>query len=236
MPNYKNMQEIKLPPRLYAAAELVGKGTVADIGSDHAHLPIYLVQHGSSRALASDINEGPCQRARINIYAWGLHNKIKVVCRDGLCGIEDFSPDNIVIAGMGGELIVSILQKSDYPQKTGCRLVLVPHTMQNVLRKHLSESGFAIDEEKVVLDGGKYYQILSARYVGEPCFMSEAEYKLGKINLQRAAKYHSETDIEWLESVKAAALRRVNGRLKTMDDCKEQKNDRELISVIDQII
>ena len=106
------MHEIKLSPRLAAVASFVGTGSVADIGTDHAQLPIWLVQNGRPRALASDINEGPCQRARVNIYQWGLHGKIKVKCCAGLDGIEDFSPDNIVIAGMGGELITSILAES----------------------------------------------------------------------------------------------------------------------------
>lgn len=230
------MQEIKLPRRLEAAAELVGSGSVADIGTDHAHLAIKLIQKGSTKVLASDINEGPCQRARVNVYAWGLKSKITVVCRPGLEKIEEFAPDNIVIAGMGGELIASILAESDYPKKSGCRLVLVPHSMQNKLRKYLSSEGFSIDEERVVFDGGKYYQLLSAHYSGELSAMSEAEYRLGRLNLIRAAEKKSETDIGWLKSVKESALRRVEGRAATMNDCEEQKNDRDLVKVIDEII
>lgn len=230
------MQKITLTNRLLAAAEMVGGGKVADIGTDHAHLAIYLIQKGNSEVLASDINEGPCQRARTNIYAWGLHKKIKVVCRPGLGGIEDFAPDNIVIAGMGGELIASILEASEYPVKSGCRLVLVPHSMQRELRKHLASAGFLIDEERVVFDGGKYYQLLAAHYTGEKYEMTDAEYRLGRLNIARAAELHSETDIEWLQSVKASAKRRVEGREATMNACEEQKNDRELISLIDEII
>ncbi len=230
------MKELKLPPRLAAAAELVGKGTVADIGTDHAHLAIHLVQKGSPMVLASDINEGPCQRARMNVYAFGLHSKIKVVCRPGLDGIEDFAPDNVVIAGMGGELIVSILEASDYPIKSGCRLVLVPHSMQNALRKYLCGNGFSIDEERVVFDGGKYYQLISAHFNGENREMSEAEYRLGCLNLQRAKKLLSDTDIGWLKSVKKSAVQRIDGRSSTMNDCDEQKSDRELLRVIDEII
>ncbi len=215
---------------------MVGGGKVADIGTDHAHLAIYLIQKGNSEVLASDINEGPCQRARTNIYAWGLHKKIKVVCRPGLDGIEDFAPDNIVIAGMGGELIASILDASDYPAKSGCRLVLVPHSMQRELRKYLASAGFSIDEERVVFDGGKYYQLLAAHYTGEKYAMSEAEYRLGRLNIARAALSHGETDIEWLRSVRASAKRRIEGREATVNDCEEQKNDRALTALIDEII
>ncbi len=230
------MHEIKLSERLAAVAALVGKGTVADIGTDHAQLPIWLVQNGHSRALASDINEGPCQRARVNIYEWGLHGKIKVKCCAGLDGIEEFAPDNIVIAGMGGEMIASILAASEYPQKSRCRLVLAPQSMQDVLRRYLCESGFSIMEETVVFDGGKYYQILSAQYSGNITFLRDFEYKLGSLNLERAKRTPREVDTEWLLLQKKTAERRVFGRAESHDDTPEQARDRELINEINNIL
>lgn len=229
------MYKIKLKPRLAAVASFVGKGSVADIGTDHAQLPIYLVQLGHPRALASDINEGPCQRARTNIYANGLHGKIKVVCCPGLDAVEDFKPDNIVIAGMGGEMIASILEASEYPKSSGCRLVLQPQSMQDVLRRYLSENGFCIDRETVVSDGGKYYQVLAARYDGTVRSFTDSEYRLGELNLRRAAASPSEVDLAWLEALKKAAERRISGREATCDDSTEQAADRQLVSVIDNI-
>ena len=232
-----SMQQITLSKRLAAVASFVGKGTVADIGTDHAQLPIWLVQNGRARALASDINEGPCQRARINIYNWGLHGKIKVKCCAGLDGIEEFSPDNIVIAGMGGEMIASILAASEYPKKSHCRLVLQPQSMQDVLRRYLYENGFDISAETVVFDGGKYYQILCAAYTGlNAPELSEYEYKLGVHNVRRARQNPSETDIGWLSLVKASAERRVSGRRGVCDDAPEQKNDIELLEIIENIL
>ena len=231
------MQQITLSKRLLAVAALVGKGTVADIGTDHAALPIWLVQNGHSKALASDINEGPCQRARVNIYAWGLHGKIKVRCCAGLDGIEDFAPDNIVIAGMGGEMIASILEASEYPKKSKCRLVLAPQSMQDVLRKYLYANGFSIDTETVVADGGKFYQILSAAYTGDMRDdMREYEYKLGRMNLERAGTKPTEDDKGWLRATLNSAKRRVEGRSATQDNSPEQANDREMISAIENII
>ena len=232
-----NMYQITLSKRLAALAAFVGKGTVADIGTDHAQLPIWLVQNGRASALASDINEGPCQRARINIYKWGLHGKIKVKCCAGLDGIEEFSPDNIVIAGMGGELIESILKASEYPKKSRCRLVLAPQSMQDITRRYLYENGFFIEAENVVYDGGKYYQIISAVYtgvVGEQ--LLEYEYKLGVLNLKRAAQSPTDTDIGWLKSVASSAKRRIDGRAGACDDSDEQKNDRELLLAIEKIL
>ena len=230
------MHTIKLSERLAAVAAFVGKGTVADIGTDHAQLPIWLVQNGHPKALASDINEGPCQRARVNIYEWGLHSKIKVKCCAGLDGIEEFSPDNIVIAGMGGEMIVSILAASQYPKNSRCRLVLAPQSMQDVLRRYLCDNGFEIIAETVVFDGGKYYQVLSCEYTGSITSLSEPEYKLGKLNLERAEKSPSETDINWLKERRKAAERRVTGRAESHDGTPEQARDRELISVINKIL
>ena len=230
------MHIIKLSERLAAVASFVGKVTVADIGTDHAQLPIWLVQNGHPKALASDINEGPCQRARVNIYEWGLHGKIKVKCCAGLDGIEEFSPDNIVIAGMGGEMIASILADSEYSKKSRCRLVLAPQSMQDVLRRYLCENGFIITAETVVFDGGKYYQILSAEYTGSVTELSDAEYKLGKLNLERAGKFSGETDVKWLEQQRKAAERRVIGRSEAHDSTPEQVRDRELISVINKIL
>ena len=230
------MYEIKLSPRLAAAAKLVGKGSVADIGTDHALLPIHLVQSGHPKALASDIKEGPCQRARTNIYANGLHSKIKVVCCPGLDAVPEFAPDNIVIAGMGGEMIASILAASEYPKESKCRLVLQPQSMQDVLRRYLSENGFEITDEAVVLDGGKYYQLLAAKYTGKAVEMTDAEYKLGKLNLSRAEKLHGATDTEWLKKQYDAAARRVSGRGEAHEDTPEQKKDRELMAVIENII
>jgi len=230
------MYEIKLSPRLAAAAKLVGKGSVADIGTDHALLPIHLVQKGHPKALASDIKEGPCQRARTNIYANGLHSKIKVVCCPGLDAVPEFAPDNIVIAGMGGEMIASILAASDYPKESKCKLILQPQSMQDVLRRYLGENGFEITDETVVLDGGKYYQLMAARYSGEAYSMTDTEYKLGKLNLDRAVKARSDTDIAWLKKQYDAATRRVIGRGEAHDDEPDQKKDREMLAVIEKII
>ncbi len=230
------MHVIKLSPRLAAVASLVGKGTVADIGTDHAQLPIWLVQNGHPRALASDINEGPCQRARVNIYQWGLHGKINVKCCAGLDGIEDFAPDNIVIAGMGGEMIMSILAASEYPKKSRCRLILAPQSMQDVLRRYLCESGFSIAEEIVVQDGGKYYQILSAEYTGDNTTLEDYEYKLGRINLERAKTVPTEVDILWLTAQRKAAEQRVSGRAGSCDGSEEQMRDKTLLYEINKIL
>ncbi len=214
---------------------MCGGGSVADIGTDHAFLPIKLVLDGHERAAACDIREGPCENARKNIEKFGLSAEISVFCRPGLDGIADFAPDNIFICGMGGEMITSILAASDYPQSSRCRLILQPQSMQDVLRSYLAQNGFSIDEERVVFDAGKYYQLISARYDGLKRDFSGAELRLGKLNLERAAEILSETDRGWLEFVLNAAKKRSDGR-KNAISLVDDPVDSEIIDIINDLL
>ncbi|MCI8387403.1 MAG: SAM-dependent methyltransferase [Clostridiales bacterium] len=233
---------IKLSVRLSAAASLVGAGTVADIGTDHALLPIKLVLAGHSRALASDINEGPCERARANIMRYRLSDRIAVCCRPGLDRIDEFAPDNIIICGMGGELIADILAQSGYPRESACRLILQPMSMQDVLRKYLAANGFNILNELVVFDEGKYYQLIASQYDGVKRSYSETEYRLGRLNLLRAANEsddeQADIDRGWLGFVRNAAAKRVAGRSvsEASANSSEQSDDVEMIKTIDEIM
>lgn len=204
--------ELKLSNRLAAAAEMCGEGSVADIGTDHALLPIKLVLDGHPCAAACDIREGPCERARRNIEKFGLGDKIKVFCRPGLDRIEDFAPDNIFICGMGGEMIASILGASDYPKNSRCRLILQPQSMQDVLRRYLCSNGFSINRESVVHDSGKYYQLILAEYDGIGRELNGTEQRLGHLNIERARRELSPVDKGWLNFVLSAAKRRIDGR------------------------
>ena len=117
MLNKQADREVRLPlrsemtPRLLCAASMVRKGAVvADVGTDHAYLPVYLVLAGiAERAVASDINAGPLSRAEANIRKFSLSSQINTRLTPGLTGIEEFAPTDILISGMGGELIDSIL-------------------------------------------------------------------------------------------------------------------------------
>lgn len=227
-------QELKLSKRLSYAASLCKDGSVADIGTDHALLPIKLVLSGHECAWASDIRMGPCEKAVENVEKFGLSDKIKVSCRAGLDGIEEFSPDNIFVCGMGGEMIASILSASNYPRISHCRLVLQPQSMQDVLRRYLSENGFEIKNELVVLDGGKFYQIISAEFTGECYELTPVEQKLGRINIKRAKEQPSDVDFAWLTFLLNSAKRRSLGRKNATVEVED--TDSELIMTIERII
>ena len=174
--------------RLRTAADMVPKGArLADIGSDHAYLPIDLcLENKIECALASDINEGPVQAAVANIHKNGLGDRIVAVRADGLDKTIDFAPNCITVLGMGGELIVSILDKAEWVKDEGITLVLQPMTHPEILAKYLAAEGFDVIDEKIVRDGtrdDRIYRIICAKFDGKKRELTEAEALVGKINL-----------------------------------------------------
>lgn len=179
-----------LDDRLSAAAALVPRGArLADIGSDHAYLPIALCLDGHIEcALASDINDGPVASAISNIQKNGVCDRVLAIKADGLLGARDFCPDCITVLGMGGELIVSILDEAPWIKKEGMTLVLQPMTHPEILAAYLASSGFETVDEKMVCDGGRsdrIYRIIRAEYTGKIRKIDEIDAIVGRINLCR---------------------------------------------------
>ncbi len=159
-----------LDARLLCVASMVRDGAcLADIGTDHAYLPVHLMQTGRiERAIAADIGEGPAASARANVADAGLQDAIGVRVCDGLCGIAPDEVSDIVIAGMGGETIIHILSEAPWVCDTRLRLILQPMTKTVELRRWLYEHGFAMDEEHLVRDGRHLYNVMAVRFSGEP--------------------------------------------------------------------
>ena len=168
--------------RLCAAAELVRQGAVfADIGTDHALLPVFLCQTGRiARAVAADIKKGPLSAARAQVEAAGLSEKISLVLTDGLAGLADVGITDIAICGMGGELITQILSRAPFVKDPRIRLILQPMTHAADLRYYLAKEGFAVREERTVIAAGKCYFCLAAEYTGVPYSISRMEATFGK--------------------------------------------------------
>lgn len=171
-----------------SAAAYVRRGSaVADIGTDHAWLPIYLIDRGiAPRAVAADINEGPLNRARINIPK-GMKDKIELRLTDGLRGIEGAAPDDILICGMGGELIARIIKDAPFTKNEKIRLVLQPMTKAPFLREFLLFEGFSIIGETLSFDD-RIYQTICAEYTGKNESYSPLELLLGKHNIERGGE------------------------------------------------
>ena len=209
--------------RLGAAAAFVPNGArLADIGSDHAYLPISLCLDGKIEcALASDINEGPVAAAVANINKNGLSDKIQAIRADGLDSARDFAPDCITVLGMGGELIVSILDRADWIKDGKITLVLQPMTHPEILSLYLARNGFEIKDEIIVCDGGRddrIYRIIVAKYCGEPYKLTEAEALIGKKNIERldsVTRAYIERQIRVLDA-------RVRGKRSVMQDTAEE--------------
>lgn len=163
------MGEFSLSPRLAMCASFVRKGSVvADIGTDHALLPIWLVRSGIAvHAIASDINEGPIARARQNIGRCGMNEHIDTVVADGLSGISPDRASDIVIAGMGGDLIAAILDAAPWVRSERLRLILQPMSHAERLREYLFANGFRLEEENAVTDSGRVYSVMCVSYCGQ---------------------------------------------------------------------
>ena len=161
---------MQISKRLAAVADMVTEGCrVADIGTDHAYVPIYLIKEGRSlKALAMDIGKGPLERAKEHIREYGLDSQIETRLSDGLAEYVQGEADSIVIAGMGGALMARIL--SDGAEKcAGVReLILSPQSEIFLVREWLFEHGWRIERETMLAEDGKYYTVMRAVPGDEP--------------------------------------------------------------------
>ena len=173
-----------LGPRLLSALpDLTPGGTLADVGTDHAYLPIEVVRRGiSARAVACDVNRGPLARAEANIRAAGLSDRISLLLTDGLRGVERFCPDDVLVFGMGGELIVRILAAAPWLRSAGVGLILQPMSRAECLRRWLLDEGFEIRAERLSLEDGQYYQTVCARFGGAVQTYTPGELAYGRFD------------------------------------------------------
>ena len=175
-----------LSPRLAEAARLVGKcNCFADIGTDHAYLPIYLLMTGACRtAVASDIGEGPLKRA--SAAAQKYNQTVSLRLGSGLSTLERDEADAVVIAGMGGPLMEKILTEGKTALPGFRELILQPQSDIPHFRHFLMEHGFCIIQEEMILEDGKYYPMMKAvsgRTPGE--IWTREEEMFGKLLLER---------------------------------------------------
>ena len=149
--------------RLELVASFVPQGAILlDVGSDHAYLPIELVERGQiESAIAGEVVEGPYQSAVKNVEAHGLKEKIQVRLANGLAAFEEGDQVSVItIAGMGGRLIARILEEGLDKLANVERLILQPNNREDDLRIWLQENGFQIVAESILEEAGKFYEIL----------------------------------------------------------------------------
>ncbi len=155
------MMKLELSPRLAAVAAWVPRGAVvADIGTDHAYLPAWLLLNGQvSRAIGADLRTDPIRRARQTVTDFRLADRLDIRQCDGLEAISPEECDTITIAGMGGETMAGILARAPWT-RYGKRLILEPQSTQEVLRRFLWKNGYTILAERAVREGERWYPIL----------------------------------------------------------------------------
>lgn len=177
---------MELSKRLYAVASLVTEGaSVADIGTDHGYVPIYLVKNNiASKVIAMDINRGPLERARMHIIGHGLKGKIETRLSDGLKEVKPFEVEGMIAAGMGGGLVIKILEDSKAVVDTLKFAVLQPQSEISKVRKYLHKQGLVIIDEDMVEEDGKFYPMMKVVH-GEPEEYEEYEYIYGKKLLEK---------------------------------------------------
>ena len=219
---------IHLTPRLSAVANFIEKGSVlADIGTDHAYLPAYLIQNGIiTRAFACDINAGPLNNAKTTVKDAGIAG-VEFILSDGLQGLEPQKEafDTIVIAGMGGELICDILTAAPWCHQKNYTFILQPMTRANVLRRYLYAHGFEILHESIAKEKDKLYNIMKVRFTSHKSALSEAQALLGKT-----------ANSEYFEELRAREIKRLQtmyASLKHAD--RTQPQQEQIIKLIEEI-
>lgn len=155
---------------------------MADIGTDHGYLPIWLLKTGAApKAIASDINQGPLEAARRHARLYGVGDELRLVQSDGVSALAPGDAEDIVIAGMGGELILHIISVTPWLLCSDKHLVLQPMSAVDKLRIGLWQLGFAVQRELAAQENGKVYSAFSVKYAGELGEMDSIYPYMGKL-------------------------------------------------------
>lgn len=155
-----------LSKRLTTIASLVERGSrVADVGTDHGYVPIYLVKKQIAvSAIAMDVRTGPLSRAAEHVREYGLEDQIELRLGNGLEALGPGEADTVIISGMGGPLVIDILTRGAMTAETVPHLILSPQSDIPGVRVFLRENGYRIDREVFIRDEGKYYTIMSVSH------------------------------------------------------------------------
>ena len=192
--------------RLRLIYSLIEPGTgVIDVGTDHGYIPCALAQNEyEGNIIASDINEDPLKSAVRSAELCGVEKKIKFTVSDGLCDCNPDEIDTIIIAGMGGDTICSVLDRAEWCLNGKYQLILQPMTKKEVLRFWLVNNGFDKLDEYIAIDCGKIYQVIKTGFTGKNSPYTDAELFTGKFDPE-ADHFHEMLDCEMARAEKRLA-------------------------------
>lgn len=188
----------KLDCRLSVIASMVREGSrCADVGTDHGYLIAWLAASGKiPGGFACDINKKPLEKAALTLSAYASADKVKLLLCDGLAGLQAGTVDDIVIAGMGGDLIWEIMSTPAWTRNPNLRFILQPMTKPERLRRKLYENGFHVLRETAVVSGDFPYAVMQVAYTGEPLKIEPAFAYCGLLlndDSEPAKRYVSKT-------------------------------------------
>lgn len=160
------MKDYKLSDRLLLVADWVKpKSVVADIGTDHAYLPIYLSLQGvCSKAIALDVRKKPLERAKENIYQFNVFDRVEIRLSDGMDKLLPMEADVVTICGMGGKLMMDILERGRKKVDSTTQLLLSPQSELRLFRIFLYENGIQILRENMIKEDNQYYVLMDCRW------------------------------------------------------------------------
>ncbi len=215
---------VALSKRLQVIASFVTPGNrTADIGCDHGFVPIYLVKKTiSPKAIAMDIGKGPLQRAARHIQEYGLEDQIETRLSNGMEQLKVGEVDTVILSGIGGPLMIQILEAGKEIVRSLKELVLSPQSEIEQVRRYLVEHLLLIKEEKMVLEDGKYYVVMHVMVEEEPIKKEQeewknVEYRYGKSLLKNKEEVFL-SYLNWEERTKKQLL----------DKLKETKTNRSI--------
>ena len=222
-------KKLMLQPRLQALANLVGHGArIADVGTDHGYLPVYLLQEKKiAFAIASDINVEPLEHARRTAKEFGFTENIDFRLCGGLDRIEGAEVDTVIIAGMGGETIAAILSAANWLMKSDITLLLQPMSKQEFLRQWLTENGYFFLSEHLVWDKDVLYPIFIVK-AGQSKKLSVGEIH-GGVKLEK--------DPLWGDylAIQCARLERAYEGLKRGRDEAAERKAKEVFTALEEL-
>ncbi|MEA4911813.1 MAG: class I SAM-dependent methyltransferase [Oscillospiraceae bacterium] len=174
---------IRLSRRLLCAAQAVRPGArVADVGCDHGKLCAYLLENGlASAAVATDISALSLEKATALLASLGMGDRARTVLCDGLSGVAPQEADDVVVAGVGPDTAAHIIGDCAWLRDADKRLILVPASHHERLRRWLAGAGFVTDDERAVCEGGRCYTVIAAHYTGVRAALTSAQATLGRL-------------------------------------------------------
>ncbi len=213
---------MELSQRLKGVADFVSAGRIlADIGTDHGYLPIYLIQNEKiEKAYACDINQNPLLKATENMKKYKLEHKMEVRQGAGLLPVLNEPIDVVTIAGMGGMTVISILEEAKDFLKNIKQIILQPQHDVGAVRKFVHAMGFSIVDEKMILEWGKYYTIINAMPVADNGVLesyTSQQYEFGKILMEKKdmiLKQYVEHKVEKFHEILSSAEKPIDEVIK----------------------